>query len=452
MSAALSRVTVIAAHRHLDLRLPSDEPIASLLPQILGLMNDAGDGETQKAAGGRTALLTSFVLTTSVGATLEGALTLREAGVSDGSLLYLRDERGVPTAPEVFDVPAFAADSIERLPALWAGKLRAIGLSTAAGLLLAASGSSFIVLLRGSGNKNAALIGLAIAAALMIAGALAGRVRSTPVGLALVFAGLATAAPASFFTTPFATSSLVFSAALVVALAASGVATGKYVPFLSSAGLLLVLGGAWALLGLGTRDQPLSAGLAGIAAIFALGVAPRLATVLAGLSGLDDDQRQGKRITRSTTLDAVHAAHATLTGWTLTAAVVAGVAVVVVATAKNRPIWAVLLSVALLGALTFRGLALPLVAQRAGIYVAAAGACWGATQVFALASKQPLLLAAAAALAALVLLASVLKVREQTAARLRVTASRLELICVLATIPLVLGLSGAYTQLGQTFG
>ena len=32
MSTALSRVTIIAAHRHLDVRLPSDEPIASLCP------------------------------------------------------------------------------------------------------------------------------------------------------------------------------------------------------------------------------------------------------------------------------------------------------------------------------------------------------------------------------------------------------------------------------------
>ena len=450
MSTALSRVTVIAAHRHLDVRLPSDEPIASLMPQILDLMNEPASAGT--SAGTTTALLTSSVLTTSVGVTLESSLTLRQAGISDGSMLYLRDERDVPSAPDVYDVPSFTAESTERLPALWADKLRSIGLSTVAGLLMAAASSSFVVVLRGTGNRDAALIGIAIAAALMLLGAIAGRARSIPAGLALVSAGLATAAATCFIVTPFATGALLLSAALVLALAASGVATAKYIPFLSSAGLLLTLGGLWALLGFSTRDQPLSAGITGIVAIFALGVAPRLATILTGLSGLDDDQRQGKRITRNTTLDAVHAAHATLTGWTLTAAVIAGVAVVVVATAKNRPVWAVLLAVALLGALTFRGLALPLLAQRAGVYVAAAGACWGATLVFVLASKQPLWLVVAAALAVLVLVACMVRVREQTAARLRVIASRLELLCVLATIPLVLGLSGAYTQLGQTFG
>ncbi|WP_091465633.1 type VII secretion integral membrane protein EccD [Paenarthrobacter nitroguajacolicus] len=450
MSTALSRVTVIAAHRHLDVRLPSDEPISSLMPQILDLMNEPASAGT--SAGTTTGLLTSSVLTTSVGVTLESSLTLRQAGISDGSMLYLRDERDVPSAPDVYDVPSFTAESTERLPALWADKLRSIGLSTVAGLLMAAASSSFVVVLRGTGNRDAALIGIAIAAALMLLGAIAGRARSIPAGLALVSAGLATAAATSFIVTPFATGALLLSAALVLALAASGVATAKYIPFLSSAGLLLTLGGLWALLGFSTRDQPLSAGITGIVAIFALGVAPRLATILTGLSGLDDDQRQGKRITRNTTLDAVHAAHATLTGWTLTAAVIAGAAVVVVATAKNRPVWAVLLAVALLGALTFRGLALPLLAQRAGVYVAAAGACWGATLVFVQASKQPLWLVVAAALAVLVLVACMVRVREQTAARLRVIASRLELLCVLATIPLVLGLSGAYTQLGQTFG
>ncbi len=451
MSMALSRVTIIAAHRHLDVRLPSDEPIASLMPQILSLMMNEPTS-TRTVTGASTAILMSSVLTTSVGITLESSLTLRQAGISDGSMLYLRDERDVPAAPDVYDVPSFAAESTERLPALWAGQLRTVGLATVAGLLMAAAGSSFVVLLRGAGNRDAAMIGIAIAAALMLLGATAGRVRSVPGGLALIAAGLATAGSTAFMVSPFATGALLLSAALVLAVVASGMATGKYIPFLSSAGLLLLLGGLWAVLAFSTRDQPLSAGITGIVAIFALGVAPRLATVLTGLSGLDDDQRQGKRITRSTTLDAVHAAHATLTGWTLTAALVAGVAVVVVATAKNRPVWAVLLAVALLGALTFRGLALPLLAQRAGVYVAAAGACWGATQVFSLATKQPLWLAVAAALAVLVLVASVIKVREQTAARLRVIASRLELLCVLATIPLVLGLSGAYTQLGQTFG
>lgn len=451
MSDTLSRVTVIAAHRHLDLRLPSDEPLASLLPQILTLMNDGTDAAQNSLSRGDRPVLTSSVLTTSVGVTLENPLTLRQSGISDGALLYLRDEREVPPAPDVYDVHSFVADATERNPVLWAGALRTAGLSAVAGLLLAGAAAS-MVLLGGTGHADGAPAGIVVAAVLMIAGAVIGRGRSIPAGLALVSSGLAASAAVSIVVGPLGSGALLFPAAAVLALAASAVATGRYIAFLSSAALLLVLGGMWAMLWWTMGDQPLAAGLTGIAAIFALGVAPRLATVLTGLSGLDDDQRQGKRISRSSTLDAVHAAHATLTGWTTTGGAVAAAAIVATATATDRLVWAALLSVALLGSLTFRGLSLPLLAQRAGIYVAAAAACLGLALVLAVTWTQPLLLSGAAAVAMLMLIASIIRVRDQTAARLRVTASRLELLCVLATIPMLLGLSGAYTQLGQTFG
>ncbi|MFF2317392.1 type VII secretion integral membrane protein EccD [Arthrobacter sp. NPDC058097] len=450
MSGALSRVTVIAPHRHLDLRLPSDEPVASLMPQILALMNDGTDGSPTRSFSGSGAVVRSTVLTTSLGIALENSLTLRQAGVPEGSLLYLRDERDVPPAPDVYDVPSFAAEATERIPALWAGALRTAGLSAVAGLLLVGAGASFVLLGPG-GGYDGVLAGLIIAAILMLTGAVTGRWRSAPAGLALLCAGLAVSAAASIVAGP-QPGALLFPGAVVLAMAGAAVATGRHVPFLSSAALLLALGGAWTVLAWSTGDQALAAALTGIAAIFALGVAPRLSTVLTGLSGLDDDQRQGKRISRNTTLDAVHSAHATLTGWTLTAATVAATSAIVTATATDRLPWAALLSIALLGVLTFRGLSLPLLAQRAGIYVAAAAACLGVTATFALTFGQPLLLCGPGAMGALVLIASIARVRPQAAARLRVAASRLELLCVLSTIPLVLGLSGAYTQLGQTFG
>jgi type VII secretion integral membrane protein EccD len=452
VNGTLSRVTVIAEHRHLDLRLPSDEPVASLLPQILTLMNDGTDAAPNKPSVGRGTTLTSSVLTSSLGVTIESSQSIRQAGITDGSLLYLREERNLPPAPDVYDVPSFAGDATERMPVLWTGALRTGGLSVIAGLLLAGASASFVLQMDGQIGGDKALQGIVIATALMIAGAVVGRARSIAAGLALIFAGLATAAATAVAVGPLGPGALLFPATAALALAASAVATGKYVPFLSSAALLVAHAGMWALLGWSTDDQQLAAGLTGIAAIFSLGVAPRLATVLAGLSGLDDDQRQGKRISRSSTLDAVHAAHATLTGWTLTAATVAAAAVVVTATAVDQPLWAALLSMALLGSLTFRGLSMPLMAQRAGVYVTAAAACLGLALVFAVHLDQPLLLCGVAGVAALVLIACIVRVRDQAAARLRVTASRLELLCVLSTVPLVLGLSGAYTQLGQTFG
>lgn len=449
MSTSLSRITIIGQHRHLDVRLPSDEPVATLLPQLLQLM---GDGNSPRAGTKRSSgppqPAASTVLTTSTGTTLETSLSLRQAGITDGTLLYLREEVSVPPAPEVYDVASFAADTTERAPALWAGRLRTTGLASVGGILLAGSAISMVMLLGGR-DPGA---GAAVASALLLAGTGLGRWRSVPAGLALILAGLATAAAVALTLGSLAQSAVFFAPAVIAGLAAGAVATRKYVPFLASAGLLTALCGIWTVMGWSTGDLPLAAGTTGIAAIFAVGVAPRLATVLTGLSALDDDQRQGKRISRTSTLDAVRAAHSTLTGWTLAASVMAGLSAVVTATAADRPAWATALAVSLLGALTLRGLSLPLLSQRAGLYVAAAGSCVGVAVALAQAFQQPWLVGGAGAVALAALFASVVRVREQTAARLRVTASRLELLCVLATIPLVLGLSGTYTQLGQTFG
>ena len=100
-------------------------------------------------------------------------------------------------------------------------------------------------------------------------------------------------------------------------------------------------------------------------------------------------------------------------------------AAAVTATAADRPVWAALLPLALLGALTFRGLSLPLLAQRAGVYVAAAAGFLASVIVLARAAEQPFLLAGAAGMGVLVLAASAARVRDQTAARLRVVAARM---------------------------
>jgi ESX secretion system protein EccD len=455
LSTALSRVTVMSAHRHLDLRLPSDEPLASLIPQILTLLHDGPpDAPPQPSRGTVPALITSSVLTTSLGSTLDVSHTLRQSGIVDGALLYLRDERDVPPAPEVYDVPSFAAAATERMPALWSGTMRTVGLAAVAGLLLAGS-STAAVLLQGTGpgGSSGTLTGIMFAAALILLGGPVMRLRALPAGVALTAAGAAVSVTtAAWATADPGTGALVAVGAITLAMAAMAAGTGKYVPWLSSAGLLSALGGTWALVNWSTSDAPLAAGLAGIAGIFTLGVAPRMATAIAGLSGLDDDQRQGRRITRRSTLDAVHSAHGALTGWTLISSAVTATAAAVTATAADRPVWAALLPLALLGALTFRGLSLPLLAQRAGVYVAAAAGFLASVIVLARAAEQPFLLAGAAGMGLLVLAASAARVRDQTAARLRVVAARIELCCVLSTIPLVLGLSGAYTQLGQTFG
>lgn len=439
MTNALTRITVIADHRHLDLRVPSDEPVASLLPQIRGLVFDGVDAARDQTG--------PTVLTTEVGVVIEAAQTLRASAVPDGARLYLRDQGAIPPSPEVYDVASFAAESTDHSPWLWSGSLRAPGLAAVAGLLLAGGGSAAVL----QAESSPLVFGLSLAGALMLAGALLSRFRSMPAGVSVLATGWMVTVPVALTSGEVPPEFLIL-AGTVAALAAAGFGTRQHVPFFAAAGLLGALGALWWAVQQGTGDTALAAAVTGITAILMLGLAPRLATVLAGLNGLDDDQRQGARPNRQRTLDAFHRAHRTLAGWSLVSALAASAAAVVVCLAWDRAEWSLLLAAALLGAVVFRGLALPVFWQRAGVYGLAAAGLVGVTVVVARQLHQPAYLLIVGAVAVLVLAAAQGSVREQAAARLRLLANRTETVCVLATIPLALGLSGAYEQLGRTFG
>lgn len=439
MTSALTRVTVIGQRRHLDLRLPSDEPLASLLPQIRALLDVDTDIPTVRS--------TASVLTDAVGTVIEATQTLRSAAVPDGARLFLRREDAIPAAPDVYDISSFTAESTERSPWLWSGR-RTFGLAAVAGIIFAGCGSAAVLLSRGPGRLS---LGIVLAVTLLLAGSLLGRFRSFPAGLSVVSAGWVVGTAAALTSEGFPPGAIVLCGT-VLALAAAAIGTRQHVPFLSAAGLLAVLGLAWGGLQIATGDPALAAGIAGIAGVFSLGVAPRLATIAAGLNGLDDDQRQGVRPHRTRVLDSFHRAHRTLAGWSLVSAFTTATAAVVVCLSWDRAMWTLPLASALLGSIAFRGLSLPLFGQRAGVYAAAAAGLVGAAVIVSMHMQQPTFVLIAGLVGILVLAATQGSVRAQTAARLRVLAARTEMICVLATIPLALGLSGAYTQLGRTFG
>lgn len=438
MTNALTRITLIAEHRHVDLRVPSDEPVASLLPQLRELIfagvEDVGN---QPAA---------TVLTTAVGVVVEASQTLRAAAVPDGARLYLRDQGAIPPSPEVYDVASFAAESTERSPVLWTGSVRTAGLAAVGGLLIAGSGSAAVLQ-----HPDRMMFGVSLVAALLLAGSLLSRFRSVPAGVSVLTAGWIVAVPVALTAVDFPSGPLLLTIT-ILALAAAGFGTRQHVPFIAAAGLFGGLGAVWGAAQQVAGDAALAAAVTGIVSVLTLGVAPRLATVLAGLNGLDDDQRQGARPERQRTIDAFHRAHRTLAGWSLASALAASVAAVVVSVAWDRAEWSLLLAAALLGSVVFRGLSLPLFWQRAGVYGLAATGLVGVAVVVSVQLHQPAYLLVAGAVGVLVLAAAQGAVREQAGARLRLLAKRLETVCVLATIPLALGLSGAYEQLGRTFG
>ena len=93
------RLTVLAPRHSVDVALPSDVPVAELVPMVLELL---GEPERSRAAAPRPWRLSGVA-----GGPLPAAATLTELGVLDGELLRLAPAASAPSAP-VFDDPVDA--------------------------------------------------------------------------------------------------------------------------------------------------------------------------------------------------------------------------------------------------------------------------------------------------------------------------------------------------------
>src|SRR5262245_1856968 len=125
----LTRVTVSAARRRIDVALPEHAPLAELLPQLL---RHAGEGlpDAGQAHGGR-------VLRRADGVALSAGTTLVQQGVRDGDVLYLAPARESWPELEYDDVADAIAIRARRLGRAWDGTAtRWTGLGIAAIALL----------------------------------------------------------------------------------------------------------------------------------------------------------------------------------------------------------------------------------------------------------------------------------------------------------------------------
>src|SRR4051812_42980098 len=102
-SDGASRVTIVAPHTRVDLALPSDAPLADLLPTVLRY---AGDGLADDPAARH-----GWVLSRMGGPALPIDRSPLQLEVVDGELLYLRprgDEFTEPVFDDVVDAVATA--------------------------------------------------------------------------------------------------------------------------------------------------------------------------------------------------------------------------------------------------------------------------------------------------------------------------------------------------------
>jgi type VII secretion integral membrane protein EccD len=169
-TSGLSRVTVVAPRMRVDLALPSDVPFADLLPTLLGHAGaDLADEPTARDG---------WTLSRLGGPPLDSSFSPAQLDVRDGELLYLRprgDEAPAPVFDDVVDAVATAAR--ERAGAWEGSTSRVFGITLAA---LALLGGAVLVLSAGPPQLPGGLIGLVFGAALLVGAVVLARAVGDP--------------------------------------------------------------------------------------------------------------------------------------------------------------------------------------------------------------------------------------------------------------------------------
>jgi len=212
------RVAVTGQDRQIDLSLPTDVPVALLVPEIVRMFSD-------RAAAGESPTEVAWVLVRAEsGTALEPDCTLRESGVARDDVLNLRGRR-THAAPTLYDDVVDAAARLNRSghpgwnPA-------AARVTAYLGLGLAAATWVYLVVLDASSPRRAALLGLTAfaALALFVLAAILPRSGGAPHdGAALAWAAISIAAAGCWAAlTPYGSLALAGGALALVLLSVAG--------------------------------------------------------------------------------------------------------------------------------------------------------------------------------------------------------------------------------------
>lgn len=435
-----SRVTVVGARRRVDVVLPADEAVGTMTGELIRLLDEPVSSPPLRR-----------YLVTPGGEVLGGDATLAAAEVSDGALLRLVGEEGLPPAPVVYDVAEEAASDRDSRPWVFDARHRhVLGVVLFAALVVVAA--TVVQALGPSGNG----VLPALAAGLVVAGAVLGRASHGPlahafvlsgvlVGLEFLVSGPLTASWSDWQR--WSASALVLAVAPLLLAAAGRPARGA------------VLGSAVALamIVLWTLGIAFGVGVVHVAAVVAvvcvavLGFLPRAALIASGIASLDDRRAGGQDVTRRDVKAALSAAHEGLVLACVATSVSAAVAGYALAQQPTR--WTVPLGCLLAFVFVSRSRVFPLVLEVvamlgvAGVVAVAFVLAWARQDPTALAGQ----LAVIGGLAASSLLMVALSLSEHAQARLRILLDRVEMLAVVATIPLVVGIFGTYSRLLHMF-
>jgi len=272
------RVTIAGPRRRLDCALPTDVPLAAMLPSLLHRAgHEPGGGGTP--SGG-------WVLQRLGDVPLDTSQTLTDLAVRTGEVLYLRPgERPLP-AVSADDIADTLATAVQGLPGRWTGGHRRVTAFVAA--VLAALGGAAVLAV--AGPPWTVVVGPAAVAAVLLVGGgaalsrIAGdRAGAVVAALALPYSyvcGAALAGPARLVE---AAAVLAGSAAVILAAAAGAVATGGYRPWFLAAGLSGACGQAGAVVTLATGGSGAGGAAVVTTAVLLLGhLVPSVAVRLGG--------------------------------------------------------------------------------------------------------------------------------------------------------------------------
>ncbi|MBP3037111.1 type VII secretion integral membrane protein EccD [Arthrobacter sp. zg-ZUI100] len=447
MAHSFTRITVAGTRKRANLLLPSDQPVGTLLPQVLALLEEPPADEAS-----------AKVLVTTEGTALEAGISLRQAAVLDGSSLLLCSAPDAPPAAEVYDVTDLVAGGRREVAGLWNGRHRLLAGSAFAAAAMWAGTELLLAVLA---PVAAWWILLVLSLAGLGAGAAAGppphRSALTP---ALLMVGWLAAAGAVWHLHDdgrlggsLGLAALALSALTVLGLAAVGLASATPRALFCGAGTLAMATGLWAAAAAIAGGSVPAAGLGTLGGILQLGLLPQLALNSSGLSGLDDQRARGHSLIRANTVEAVASAHHGLTLATAVTAVSLSVGLWLLGTDTGRLQWTMPLLLVLTLAVFLRARAFPLAAQRYALYLAAAaGLCALAGAALAYCPDQQWVVGLAMVAAAGVIAACLaLALPEHHQARSRQLAKHLETVAVAAAVPLTAGLLGIFSRLLESF-
>lgn len=437
MSEDYTRVTLAGERRNVEMLLPSQRAIGELVPEVLELM---GPDHGTDAPGALT-------LTPLGSASLSAQQTLADAGVSDGAVLALdRRDESVP-APVVYDLAEDVATQPRSTHDTWildAGRLTGGTLTTitvTAALVLAVTTFD-------PSQPGWWTLGVA-AGLLVILAAVPQSVLNCDVEL-ITPSGIAVAL-AVFWGLPEGLSTVwIVSGWIVAALSARLCSRRSWQGLVITTATAAVLGLLWWAGPVLVEQELTAAGIAAVGTALLLGLVPRLALTLSGMNTIDDAITTGRRPSTTAAASALRGAHAGLAAAVLLLALSAVLSVQRLLS-EGLEVWSGFLAGALVLLTGLRARSMPLAVERAALVGAAtlgAVLMLGAAGAAVPGWLPPALLVV---LAAGVLGLRTITVADHVAARLRVTARRLETLSTITLIPLLIGISGLFSQLAGTF-